>query len=477
VSFLSNLLNRQPAPASSAVVAARAAPAEIPGPLPSPGADVAPGEFIVFSLKSITDLFPEDLRGAMRKQPSEHVQVQIPKEMLRPQLAGGAVRIRFDELRAAVPEVFFHADKAADDAQVLLPLEPVVREIKSVRRTDQRPAPAPVNIPAVFGRAQPSAGAQEAWYSQRRPVCENIPGITEPANGHAPKPVFVKAAGLYEIPVPAILERLPQEIRHSVNCPDVQMAAFAIPEAEFESRMRAGVFKVTWGALRSWCNLDLGRSAAADTEVRIPLDFMVPVLLAAHRNQEARNQVRVDSRIPDIFTKGRRVAAPAPAKAEVERETQTTAREEIVIPYDGANGTHEVCQAQVEPAPEPAPFEPEAQAAVSNIPSEIIKRLRAVAGVSGAFIATGDGLLVAADLPAANGNVLAAFAPTVFSQLTKYSGMAQLGQPEALDIRLADGVSVYVQKAGRLYAGALFHPGNPVLAVEISRITASLHSS
>ncbi len=57
--------------------------------------------------------------------------------------------------------------------------------------------------------------------------------------------------------------------------------------------------------------------------------------------------------------------------------------------------------------------------------------------------------------------MLAAFAPTVFAQLTKYADMARLGLPESVDINLA-GATVHVRKAGKLFLGrAHAQPGAP----------------
>ena len=89
----------------------------------------------------------------------------------------------------------------------------------------------------------------------------------------------------------------------------------------------------------------------------------------------------------------------------------------------------------------------------------MVAHLRKIEGVAGAFIATADGLLVAGDVPDSNEDVLAAFAPTVFAQLTKYSDMALLGLPESIDIHLGGGATVHVRKAGRLYLGVLVPPG------------------
>ena len=41
----------------------------------------------------------------------------LDRVSIEPQLAGGAVRITFAQIRAATPEIFFHADRAPADAK------------------------------------------------------------------------------------------------------------------------------------------------------------------------------------------------------------------------------------------------------------------------------------------------------------------------------------------------------------------------
>jgi predicted regulator of Ras-like GTPase activity (Roadblock/LC7/MglB family) len=102
-----------------------------------------------------------------------------------------------------------------------------------------------------------------------------------------------------------------------------------------------------------------------------------------------------------------------------------------------------------------------------------VRRIRAIDGVAGAFLATSDGLLISGDVPDANDNVLAAFAPTVFTQVGKYSGMARLGAPEAVQLHLSGGI-IHVRKTGKLFLGVLMPHGRPVPLSELDRISTAL---
>lgn len=106
-------------------------------------------------------------------------------------------------------------------------------------------------------------------------------------------------------------------------------------------------------------------------------------------------------------------------------------------------------------------------------PAQLMKSIRALDGVDGAFMATADGLLIASDMPNANENLLAAFAPTVFSQMSKYSGMARLGPPEAIDLHLGTA-TIHVRKTGKVYLGVLLPGGQSLPAAAIGMISAFL---
>jgi predicted regulator of Ras-like GTPase activity (Roadblock/LC7/MglB family) len=480
VSFLRNLFNwRSAANGSSAAVLPRPA-ARNAASMPGTGRTEQPRteDCISLPLKAITDLFPPELKGALHKQPSDHFQVAIPRELIRPQLAAGAVRITFAQLRAATPEIFFNAGSAPADAKVLLPLESVLMQMTPSRRADQRQPSLPVNIPSIFVKSGPprvnaaaGRGGAEPWYSQRRPTYEGQPerpqpAVPPPAAGEktpvqppasAPEPPRQEtapprmppqpqapepapAADTFSLPLEEVLGVLPAEVRQGIGGAEAKTASFLIPLREIEPRMRSGKLLFKWAQLRCWCDTELAAAATPDLEISLPLAAVVPLFMAARENQEPRKQVEIDTRIPDIFAK----AKPAPAPAPVAPPAPVAA-----------------------PAPVPSPAAPAA-------PAQLVERMRALEGVAGSFIATADGLLIAGDVPNANENVLAAFAPTVFAQLTKYADMARLGVPEAIDVTLAGGSTVHVRKAGKLYLGVLMPRGYALPIAELVRISKAL---
>jgi predicted regulator of Ras-like GTPase activity (Roadblock/LC7/MglB family) len=512
VSFFRKLFSRRTEPAdppaspSPGPVALAAAGAWTPRPEPARAETrVFPQEECVdFPLKAITDLFGDELKAALRKQPSEHVQVHIPRALIQPQLAAGAVRITFAQLREVTPEIFFHAEAAPAGAKVQLPMEIVLQQMMPARRQGQRQPAAPMNIPSIFVKAEaartnggvPRVSA-DPWYTPRRPTYEappepqpaqpqpaaapdaaapDAPAADAPAANkkhfqplaavtertrRAPEAAAAAPStppGMFALPLAGVLAALPGEVRHALNGSEAQTALFFVPIGEIERRLRTGKLLFKWGQLRDWCNASLSALAAPELDmldIELPLAAVVPLFMAAREAQDPRKQVEIDARIPDIFARSKAAtphpAPPAPAPALAPAPAEPPAM-------------------RLEKMPEPAKPEP---LPTAGAPAQIVGRLRALDGVTGSFIATADGLLVAGDVPNANENVLAAFAPTVFAQLTKYADMARLGLPESVDINLG-GDLVHVRKAGNLYLGVLMSGGHPPPLAELARISKAL---
>lgn len=533
-----------------------------------PGPAVPAEDCIAVPLKGITDLFPPELKGAIRKQPSEHVEVAIPRAIILPQLAKGAVRITFGQLRAMTPEIFFHADGAAADAKILLPLDVLVRRMNPSRREDQRQPSIPVNIPSIFGKAgggqaRPGGaaahGSADPWYSQRRPTFEPLPegdaneapataatgkknavkeperarGTAKPAAvagvaGVAPVPAAARvaaapvatripippvvaapipaaaaapAATRIPIPLPAaaaradcvsiplalILPALPEEARAAFD--GAGGDSVMVPLAEFEPRMRSGKLRFKCSELRGWCSARPGAPVGPDVDVDLPMATMVPLFMAARKAPDTRKKVEIDARIPDIFGKTNAaadapVAAPEAGPVALPAPADLPAAAPVAAAEAASTWASRPLRIEQAPVPvEPVEMQPAAagndgpsgdwRSHEASSPAEIVQQIRALEGVTGAFLATNDGLLIAGDVPEANENVLAAFAPTVFSQLAKYADMARLGMPEAVDVHLAS-TTMHVRKAGKIYMGVLTPHGHPLPGPALEQISAAL---
>jgi predicted regulator of Ras-like GTPase activity (Roadblock/LC7/MglB family) len=557
-----------PVPPSAAVAPTVVAPPPLPRhavPAAAPVTPVPANENLIpFPLKAITDLFPAELQPAIRKHPSEHVEIQIPRDLIQPQLATGAVRLTFAQLRGITPEIFFHPETGAPETKLQLPLDLVVRKIRPARRSDQRQPSIPGNIPSVFAKAGstpvPTAahGAGESWYTPRRPTYEPKPEVSAPVAPapapaaiapapvatipeppkpapqavvavppppapEPPKPAPVLAAPIIppaapipqaapsdslRIPLQSVAAALPQEIQATLSGAPTQ--TFVIPIAEFEPRMRTGRLRFKWSELRGWCVPPASATAAEDSDVDLPMATVVPLFLATRNGAAGRKKVEVDARIPDVFGKSTPppAAEPEPAPAVIAPPAPEPAATPTPEPAPAPAASWESRPLRIEqPAPEPAPAEPPAPEpapaaeqtpivpepapvaaeqtpaptapapAAATLPptgpADAVRRIRELENVTGAFVATADGLLVAADIADGNANILAAFAPTVFAQLSKYADMAKLGRPEAIEMHLGL-TTIHVRKAGKLYLGILMPPGHSFPLAAVTPISTAL---
>ena len=563
MSFFRNLFHwraatpKNPGPGAALPPAAPAVPQARPEaepqaqPVSSPAARAE--DCIPFPLKVITDLFPPELKSALRKQPSEHVEVPLPRALIQPQLATGAVRITFAQLRAITPDIFFHANAGNEDAKLLIPLAELIQRCKPARREDQRLPSIPVSIPSIFAKSGPggalpgaaTAGAAESWYTPRRPTYEpppeaiskpapaipEAPPVTpaaaapaEPAPATAPPPqaaapiriaipteppapvpsVAAGAASADSLTIPfhAISACVPEEIQAAFRGADGGARVFVIPVSECEPGIRAGRLRFKWSQLSGWCVPPASVRALPDGEIDLPMATVVPLFLAARRAPESRRKVEIDSRIPDVFGKTQApavapepavaipaasvlpapvpepaatpvVTPPAPQAPAATWESRPLRIEQAPPLPEPEPATPEVPLPEPEPAAPSAVVEPAAAPAPPAGPAEAVRRIREIEGVTGAFLATADGLLIAADIAEGNATILAAFAPTVFSQLSKYAAMARLGLPAAIELHLDAGV-IYVRKSGKLYMGILMPPGHPLPLAALEPISAAL---
>jgi len=176
------------------------------------------------------------------------------------------------------------------------------------------------------------------------------------------------------------------------------------------------------------------------------------------------------------------VAEPEPAPIAVEAAAPVQASEAAPepVPFPAGGISDAPPAPHLAPVPAITPFRLEQAASApaqkpgpSNPSTPSLQRIRALDGVSGAFLATADGLLIAADLPDGNENVLAAFAPTVFAQLAKYCDMAKLGLPLSIDLHLG-ATNIHVRKTGKIFLGVLTSHGRTLPLPELNLIAATL---
>lgn len=145
--FLRGLLRHvdEAPPARSLASAQTAAPAPAPAtpvaPMPAPQPAAADAKEIAVPLASVIGLLPMDLRAKLMSTPAPGQTIAVPVEHILQQLAFGAVKISFGELRRLAPGLFANSGGEFDNRQINLPLQEVLARLNPAmlsRRHAQR---------------------------------------------------------------------------------------------------------------------------------------------------------------------------------------------------------------------------------------------------------------------------------------------------------------------------------------------------
>ncbi len=493
-----------PATRPQAAMAPAPAPAAPDSPAHPPLAPVpaGPDGVIVLPLPPILASLPPNL-AALVASPSRGT-FSLPVKTALAQLASGAVRIPFGELRQGSPPGTFYDNATQDKSPVSLPLQQILVSLDPAllaRRPGQKTVAVPESVTSVFGLGRtlqapivpvpepvappppvstPQTPPPEPGASAftRRPATVPLselapkarapaaPGIPFPAPKPLAMPSPVASAEEKEVlPValsllseswpPAVLQAIAEfQLENGIAGMPMMVA---LPMNRLEHGLKTGRVFIPWGDLSQWLQPPLPAKSLANREValELPLKVVAPLFLARRRPgpgvKKLTRMANIPSHIPNLF--GRTPAAPAGAV----------------------------------PSPAWAPASPAAPAAVSALgeifglpgriewtPPEICRRICALEGVAGCLLAMSDGLPVAAHLPPPlNPDTVAAFLPQIFARVSHSAGEMLMG-PVSNIAMTAGPARCSIYKTGRLYLAVVGRPGATLPEPILGRIAAEL---
>jgi len=265
----------------------------------------------------------------------------------------------------------------------------------------------------------------------------------------------------------------PDPVRQEIAHGEWDLSLVVIPASELEAGMKTGQVVLTWGQVRKWLQPPPGSvpSPNAETPVELPLKIIAPLFIAA-RAPTSQRKVNIAGDIPDVFTglkrdaaQARPAAPPAPAQAAVAPVQAPTAP--TTVPAAPAPVSH---------APRPdglgiifgQPLKSDWH------PPEIVQKICGFTGVAGCVVMTGDGLLVAGQVPAPQkADMLASFLPQIFSRTSQYSAELQMGGLNAMLLFTGD-IPCAIFKAGKLYLGVTGRAGENLPEALLLRVAAEL---
>ena len=137
------------APVTAAPVAAT--PLQMAAPAPSPAENA---DELQLPLQPIIAAMPMELRAKVMQTPPAGMVISIPLEKVLTQLARGAVKISFGELRMVAPGVFVNSGGEHDHKPVMLPLNEILSRLNPTllaRRGTQKQVELTDDIGSPFG--------------------------------------------------------------------------------------------------------------------------------------------------------------------------------------------------------------------------------------------------------------------------------------------------------------------------------------
>lgn len=448
----------------------RGTPKYAPQPAAAYGRASGPGgadtDSLVIPYASIIHCVPKELWGKLAPAGAGAGKFIISRSHVLEQLAQGAVKVPFGELRRGAPAGLLTNSSAQDNQLTDLPLADILAQLRPdslVRRPDQVRVAVSEDLPDLFGargeRLSPirvmdkkEAAASTAFARQNPPTARNVlpvapmsvqeppvamrspveppvkfpspaagrgtqptqpprafpfqPNIPSPAPpAPAPKPASLAqrampmplaapgAAGakplpkvaptkpvaptrpfpgaapgqnksdLFQIPVDAVAQSWPEEIRQElarVKAPDLRLA---IPAADICDGLKRRIVQFPWRVLRQCLQPQPaagGDSPHDDVVLVLPLDAITPLFLEHIRSVPTQRKVADPNTITEFFRRAEPAASPAvaaPVAPTAPRRPEPAAAPSVSAPASFASppeGSLEVPVAQVSSAwPDP----------------------------------------------------------------------------------------------------------------------------
>ena len=498
--LLHQLDDREPLPSQRPAGASAAVAAPVPAPVAPPPRPVNADE-IELPLAPIIAGLPIDLRAKLMAVPAAGAMICLPVETMMGQLAFGAVKITFGELRQLAPNIFANSGGEHDHRPVNLPLNEILPRLNPAlfaRRTGQKIEVAdevagpfggqgqgvtfttqplkPVAPPPTPGpRADRPAVSMEsplpaAPIAFRPPPA--MPAAPAPKISGAPRPVSVAPVARPEPAPPTIFAALwdlaefwPEELRDEISRSALANASVPLAGNVVEAGLKRGRLTLPWKQLRTLAKPSSPASSNDGLELDLPLKVIAPLFFAAQKNlAAARTTVKVSADIPDLFFGFPQAAPEPPASRPAPAEKKSAETNFYVWGDEGET-----------PKNEPAAVPPPTDFLRRQVPpADVVARARDLPGVAGALVTLTDGLRVASQVPAEfNADTLAAFIPQIFERLNQATRELRMGALNNVNFTVGN-VPWKIFRVGSVYFAAFGRAGEGLPTAQLAALAAEL---
>ena len=341
-------------------------------------------------LQPIIAAMPMELRAKVMQTPPAGMVISIPLEKVLTQLACGAVKITFGELRLVAPGVFVNSGGEHDHKPVMLPLNEILPRLNPAllaRRVTQKQVELADDIGSPFGAlgqgikisttpvkppvAPPTPPSQMITPPSRlvtpplqtvtpvassasiRPppsLVSRIPAptikVAAPQNNGAPKPVAPVAPVAPQVPMePAVIsaplaalsEDWPEGLRLEITKLNLSNAQVLLPTNLIEPALKRGRVTFLWQNLRPLIKPTPPPASIHDgVELELPLKVIAPLFLTRQKAAPRQRQAALPpADIPILFFGFPQPQAEAPVKAPVP-ETPMPKAQQVEAPVPEA---------------------------------------------------------------------------------------------------------------------------------------------
>ena len=502
------------------IAASSAAPAPTPAPPQYFTANQPPNaNEIALPLAPIVASLPLDLRGKIMATPPPGLVINLPVETVTAQLAFGAVKISFGELRQLAPSAFANSGGEYDGKMITLPLGEILARLNPAllaRRTGPKvevaedvngpfggrgaglafttqPLKAPASAPAPIPMPMPAPAPPPVQmnppvvpFAPVAPIAFTPPPIQRVIKLAPPAPVLPPTA----TPAPAVVpvaprpqpatptifaslwdlaEHWPEELKNEISHSALANVSVPLAGEMVEAGLKRGRVTLPWKQLRLLAKPSSPSSPNDLLELDLPLKVIAPMFFAAQKEiQGARKKATVAAEIPNLFFGFPQATSepPVSAPAAVEKKSSDSNFFVRADSREGAKAGENVF------APPPMP-----QTDFTNrfaSPKDVVARAVALSGVAGALVTLPDGLRVAGEVPAEfNADTLAAFIPQIFERMNQSAKELRMGALNNVSFTVGN-VPWRIFRVNSVYFAAFGRAGESLPAAELMRLAGEL---
>ncbi len=491
-------------------------------PLPNKGS-FHNGKGVELPLQPILAGLPLELQPRLKQQDAGARTVCVPLERILAQLASGAVKIPFGDLRQAAPGLFTEEDDR-DRVLVAIPLAEVLARLNPAlikRRREQKAIELPEHVRSPFDRYGQGLAISEASTRSQAvsaprhaspptpptlasptrsaitfsptPPPPTAPPVSMPAMSSATRALGdLRSSGAPAAPDPvvpapkptghtdplivglsAIAEGWPEAVRKEIVQLNLVDAKVALPTEVVERTLKQGRVAFTWKMLRSWIRpAPLPAVSAHDsTVVELPLKIVAPLFLARQQElHKEQKKVSIDKDIPNLFfgypsAEAAKGKGPPGSQLAAPKPTDTN-----YYIWDDTSDQARVSEDEVRRGPSPGTK----FVAKYATPNEIVSRAAALDGIAGVLIALPDGLMVASRLPSeVHGDTLAAFLPQIFAKVNQSTKELRMGELNNLNFTVGN-VPWKIFRVNAIFFAAFGRAGEPLPTAQLAALAAEL---